>query len=357
MALREFLEQTNLDSSLLIGYYGGGNYGDELLLEVLGNLLAGQGAQHVAVAYQQPENYAAMHHNFGFRIVDMRNRFAVLKAALTSKNIIIGGGGLWGLDMNPNTFMLSVFLFVSRWALRKKVYLLGVGYYGSAPKAGRFAAWLAAKAANRIFARDTESAKNFRRISWRVELDKDIAWQTNTLDLSSYHKDVARLQRDVPIGSKTLLVALRRSHLKHRKSEFARFNKLIHWLIKTNPNRPIVLVMCELDSKDGTLYNEAKSWRRHHKHLRIIEAPYNPLALLTYIKQNRERLAMIAPQLHMIMTARLTGVPFMPLDYDNKVSQLLDQIGVPNKARLPIKKVTSNDLMSFANNFYGGTGV
>ena len=56
----------------------------------------------------------------------------------------------------------------------------------------------------------------------------------------------------------------------------------------------------------------------------------------------------------MIMTAHLAGVPFMPIIYDNKVSQLLDQIGVPPKNRLQIKEVSGGDLLEYANDFYGG---
>lgn len=354
MTLQSFLQQTNLDNSVLIGYYGGGNYGDELLLEVLGNLLTKHGARQVAVLYQQPENYPAMHHDFGFKLVNIHNRLAVLGAAFRAKNIIIGGGGLWGLDMNLNTFVLSLFLFVSRWILRKRVYLLGVGFYNSAPRAGRLAAWFAAKAANHIIARDSESLENFQRISKHVSFDKDIAWQTQTLDLKSYQREAKHLQNNVPIGDKTLLIALRRSHLANRRGEFTRLNKLIRKLVASNPNLPIVLIMSELDSKDTSLHDEAKNWRRHHKHLRIIEAPYNPLALLTYIKQNRKRLALIAPQLHMIMTAHLAGVPFLPIVYDNKVSELFDQIGIPPEKRLHVSAISSNDLTAFVEKLYGG---
>ena len=39
MSILQVLEKYNLDKSLIFGYYGGGNFGDELLLEVLQNLL------------------------------------------------------------------------------------------------------------------------------------------------------------------------------------------------------------------------------------------------------------------------------------------------------------------------------
>ncbi len=354
MKLTEFLEHTNLDRSMLIGYYGGGNYGDELLLEVLGNLLNKQGVQDVKVTYQQPETYRKSHRDFGFELVDMFDRAAVIKSALKSKNIMIGGGGLWGVDMNFNTLILSVFLFVSRYGLRKKVYLLGVGYYDSTSWLGRVGAWFAGKAANVIFARDDETAKNFGRISKNVHLDTDIAWHARELNLEPYTQEAESLQKDLPVGSKTLMVAMRRPQSDRQKSDFVRYNKLVNWLVQSYPSKPIIMVMLESEAKDKGLYDEARALRKNHKHLRIIEAPYNPLTLFSFVKQNHQRLGLVAPQLHLIMTAHLAGVPFLPMVYDNKVSELLGQIGVPAKKRLDLKEVSGGDLLEFASDFYGG---
>lgn len=45
MTLDELLKEHDFSDSLLLGYYGGGNFGDELLLEVLLNLFAEQKAK------------------------------------------------------------------------------------------------------------------------------------------------------------------------------------------------------------------------------------------------------------------------------------------------------------------------
>lgn len=355
MNIRQFLHTTNLDHSLLVGYYGGGNYGDELLLEVLSNLLAQKGTTGVRVTYQHPEQYPSMHRDFGFELVDMHNRWALLKTALKSRRIIVGGGGLWGVDMNFNTLLLSIFLFVGRWVLGKKVYLLGVGYYSSTTALGRIGAWFAAKAANVILARDDESTRNFGMISKNVHQDKDLAWQTQNLDLTPYRQEVAALQKRLPVGHNTLLMALRRPQAKRQHGHFAHYNNLVRQFIQTNPNRPIILAMPESEAKGPELYAEAKKWRRQHKHLRILEAPYNPLTFLAYIRQNQDRLALVAPQLHLIITAHLAGVPFLPLVYDNKVAELFDQIGIPANQRIAIANITIKDLETFASKCFGGT--
>jgi len=185
-------------------------------------------------------------------------------------------------------------------------------------------------------------------------MDSDMAWHAPDLDPAPYAQDVAILQERCPIGSKTLLVALRRPQSKRQQVQFIRFNKLVRGLIQNNPDQPIILVMLESEAKDPELYEQARKWRRRHRHLRIIEAPYNPLTLFLYIKQNHKRLGLIAPQLHLIMTAHLTGVPFLPISYDNKVWQLLDQIGIPVEDRIELSNVTGDELQAFANNFFGG---
>src|SRR6266568_8161765 len=100
MKLSELLASRSFERSLLIGYYGGGNYGDELLLEVLANMLKQQGVQDITIAYQNPPHYPIFHRDFGYRLVEMNDKRRLIKAILDSDNIIIGGGGLWGLDMN-----------------------------------------------------------------------------------------------------------------------------------------------------------------------------------------------------------------------------------------------------------------
>lgn len=355
MNLTDFLQQTNLEKSLLIGYYGGGNYGDELLLEVLGNLLVRQQVGEVTVTYQRPETYSTMHHDFGFGVVNIHSKIELIKATLRSKNILIGGGGLWGVDMNANTFLLGVYLFVCRVFLFKHVYLLGIGYYNSTTRAGRIAAWFAGKAANEIITRDLESFRNFKRISKHVHRDTDMAWYAQALDLAPYEKEAEELSERLPIEGKTLVLAMRRPQSKRQRDLFLCFNRQIGELIVNNPERPVLLVMLEAESKNPEMYEQARQWQNTHKHLRILEAPYNPLTLYAYIQKHHKRLCVIAPQLHLIMTAHLTGAAFLPLVYDNKVRMLLEQIKVPANQQLPLDDVTTKALQTFADNFFGGS--
>ena len=348
MTIDDALDKYDLERSLLIGYYGGGNFGDELLLEVLANLFRARGLRRVSFAYQSPDQFRTFHHDFGYRLVPMREKLPLLRAIFRSKNILIGGGGLWGLDMNLNVFLLSALLFVSRFVLGKKVFLLGVGYYDSTTRLGRLGARLAGKAATFIVARDQETHDNFRTITARVGLDRDIAWRIDELDLSAYETDAAELAKRLRVGStdKTLFVALRR----FRGAQQSDYGTLVEQIVRNNPDKPIILSIMEPQAVDPDNFRRIKALAAECHNVQAADFGYNPLALYLHFRQHRGRLAVIAPQFHAIITAKLSGAAFLPFAYDNKVTRLLEQLRTPKI--IPISELRAADVQHFIDEFY-----
>ena len=150
MKIKEIIKRYDLNSSLIFGYYGGGNYGDELLLEVLLTAFDEEKIKDISYMYQRPE----LHDRYHTHRPDRKRivgKLGLLLQMLKSRNIIMGGGGHWGLDMNLNVFILSIAFFIAHFLFRKKIYLIGVGYYGSTNRLGHMSAWLVAKSAEVIF--------------------------------------------------------------------------------------------------------------------------------------------------------------------------------------------------------------
>ncbi len=346
MTIEEILATGKLDRSVLIGYYGGGNYGDELLLEVLANRLKSNNVQDVFITYQDPALYETYHHDFGYPLIKMGDKVRLLRTIIRNKNIIIGGGGLWGLDVNPNILLLSLLLFISKWVLRKNVYLLGVGYYGSTSWYGRLSAWLAGKSAAYIVARDPETYANFKKISRRVSLDTDIAWLIPKIAPKDYERDLIRLDAMMPITSKTLFITLRRFKPK-QKNEYVR---LIEEYLETNQS-PVIVALMEPRSVDPMGYELAQTWQQNYTNIRIIDFSYNPMGLFLFFQKHHDTLALIGPQFHMIITAYLNKVPFLPIAYDNKVSELLKQLEHPV---IPIGALSQSNIQVFAASFHKG---
>lgn len=354
MKLTELLKSTNLDNSLLIGYYGGGNYGDELLLEVLGNLLAQNGTKDVTITYINPDQYKHYHHDFGYKRINMQSKPQLLKQLLRSKNIMIGGGGLWGVDMNFNTFLLSLMLFMGRWFMGKNVYLFGVGYYNSTTKLGRAGAWLAGKAANAIIARDDETFENFGRLNHNTYLDSDMAWYIDDVNLRNYESDVTVIEDRLRIDRKTVVVALRRPQSKKHARDFTTFNEQVGEFIAANPDKSIIVAVLESKSRSPEEHLQAQAWKQQYDNVQLLDFAHNPLALFLFFRKHHRDLALIGPQFHIIITAHLTKVPFTPIVYDNKVDALLSHIGIAEDQRIPIKAANASLMQRFADNFFGG---
>jgi len=353
MKLIKLLKTTNMNRSLLIGYYGGGNYGDELLLEVLANLLVKHGVKDATITYQDPAHYSDYHNDFGYPRIDIRSKTQLLSAIFKNKNILIGGGGLWGVDMNFNTFLLSCMLLGSR-LLGKKVYLLGVGYYNSTNRLGHVAAWLAGKAAHTIIGRDPETVQNFAAHNPRTYLDSDIAWHSKDLDLTAYNDAVAELEAKLHITGKTLCITLRRPQAKHRQQEFIRYAEEVGAFIAANQDQPILLALLESETKSPAEYARAREWRRLYPNVQLLDFPHNPLALYLLFQKRHQQLAVIGPQFHIIMTAHLTGAAFMPLVYDNKVAALFTNLSIPEAEHISLAAVRRDHMQEFADNFFGG---
>jgi polysaccharide pyruvyl transferase WcaK-like protein len=347
MKVTDILQPKIANHSLLIGYYGGGNYGDELLLEVIQNIANKHEIEDLAIAYQNPRDYADYHHDFGYPRVNMRDKFAIFRAILRKRNIIVGGGGLWGLDFGLNVFLLSFLLGFSRLVLRKKIYLIGVGYYGSTTRLGHIGAWLAGKGASAILARDAETYRNFSRFNKRTEQDTDIAWYLENVATNTYKLEVKRLDRQVLVTNKTFFVALRRFQAKHAND----FTHEIENYIANNPSQHFIVTLLEPDHIDPDQAELLETWEQRYENVQRLRGSYNPMALFLFFQKHAHELALIAPQFHAIITAHMSGVPFLPVVYDNKVAELLAYIG--QTETIAINDLDCKQLRSFTDKLAG----
>lgn len=348
-AIADIFAQENLERSVLIGYYGGGNFGDELLLEVLMNLFAHQGVHSLTITYQHPERYDTYHHEFDYKRIDMADKKALLGSILKNKNIVIGGGGLWGLDVNANIFLLSSLLFISRFLLRKRVFLLGVGYYQSTSRLGHVSAWLAAKSATRIVARDQETLQNFSGITKHVSIDTDIAYYLPSLALDAYQQDFETLNRAITVLPKTIFITLRR----FKASQANAYTNIIEACLARNQDVTIIIALMEPIVVDPTGYALIRGWQAHYHNVQVLDFSYNPFALFLLFKKYGTQMTLIAPQFHAIIAAHLAGVSFLPLVYDNKVGELLKTITTAQP--IPINELSVETLQHYIDTFKQAT--
>jgi polysaccharide pyruvyl transferase WcaK-like protein len=271
---------------------------------------------------------------------------ALFKSIAANKNIVIGGGGLWGRDVNINILFLSLTLFFSRYILRKNVYLIGVGYYNSTNTLGSISAWFAGKAASYVLARDIETRDNFLKHTRSVGMDDDIAMSLNGLDLKDYQAEAENLEKEFKVKPKNVFVTIRR--LK------GDYGDKIEALIKQNPQKNFLVMILEPRGVDPEGYMRILELQRRYNNVVAKDFDFNPIALFLFFKRNAGKLTLVGPQFHIIITAYLANISFMPLIYDNKVEQLLMRLKI--RGGIQIHDAEVSDFQSFIDSNYGKRG-
>lgn len=339
--INQFLSETSLDDCFLLGYYGGGNYGDELLFEVLQHIFHARRYTTVNFLYQKSSDYRRFHKELGYQGVDAGNKFHVLTTVLRRKKLVIGGGGLWGLDVNFNVVLMSLLMFIARWFLGKKVYLLGVGYYSSTTILGRLAAWLAGKSAHQILARDIESYENFSRLNQQTYLSDDIAFMLPMIDedvsyeLADFEESVGEPEEQ------TVMISVRR----FKPSQANPYVEALETWLTDHPTAKVILALMEPREVDPEGFALLKCWQHGRDNAVVIDFDYNPLVLHRFFERYHNKLCYVGPQFHVQLVAHLSGVRLLPIVYDNKVAQLLNKLGYENP--IAIRNVTAADIENF----------
>ena len=117
-------------SSLLLGYYGFGNLGDELLLKACIKILNGHGIgnEKIIVLSNNPEETQK---NFNVKSMNRWKFLEVVKAMRRSENFILGGGGLF----QDSTSVKSCVYY---WGIVRLAKFFGLKIYALGQSVGPF---------------------------------------------------------------------------------------------------------------------------------------------------------------------------------------------------------------------------
>lgn len=339
MNLINFFKNTDLENTFVIGFYGGTNFGDELLLEIIQNFLLQKKLKSASIYYTDLARFNNYHHDFGFTLVDPKNKINFIKKLIHSKSIVIGGGGLWGLDTNINILLLSIILLILRFLFGKKIYVISVGYYNSTNILGHLAAKITAFSANILFVRDRESYVNFKKVTKNVILDKDLSFYLSTFNLKKYEKEAYDIINEYKFNENIILIGLRRFK---KNSGIGFTEKVLNVLPAIKEN--LIIIPFEGEHISKVPFGK----KIENSSVKFLNFKCNPIAFYVALKKRNRNIIIIAPQYHIQIVAHLSKISFMPISYDNKVNELHKIFNI--KYSLPIDKVGVNDIISFIKN-------
>jgi polysaccharide pyruvyl transferase WcaK-like protein len=147
---------------VVIGNYGGGNLGDEAMLDVLVELILQRlGKIKIVVPSRRPDMIRSLHPNpLVYPVTKMQG---VLQALLCG-TLIVGGGTIFSTFSGPGVMTTTIIAIIRKILLRKKVYFYGIGYSSSTSHFLSILAKLAFKLADGIYVRDSISQETLSRI-------------------------------------------------------------------------------------------------------------------------------------------------------------------------------------------------
>jgi polysaccharide pyruvyl transferase CsaB len=181
-------ERLSRRKALLMGYYGVGNLGDEMMLACLKEWLEGQGFD-LTVLSERPGAVSETHGlpaventpllgEWAWRSSWFRGGAArVIRAMADSDVFVVGGGDLIRDDVGWRTFFFTMEKLIAAILMGKKVYLVNTGIGELSTRYGRVLLKWTLRRCQRIIVRDARSEKICQElgVSGRVALVPDIA--------------------------------------------------------------------------------------------------------------------------------------------------------------------------------------
>ena len=141
--------------------------------------------------------------------------------------------------------------------------------------------------------------------------------------------------------STEVLIFLRRM----KKSKQDNYNNSVEKLIQQNPEKKFTVAILESAKEDA--HNDAliRSWAKKFNNVTTFSPIFNPLELYSEFMEGASY-CVVAPQYHVIITAHAAGISFMPIVYDNKVRQVLQEIN-PTVEPYSIETLKTEDIQLF----------
>lgn len=313
---------------LVVGYYGFRNIGDEAILYTLASAMAEQpGGSTLAVLSEDPdwtENHC------GIPSFSRSDSAEIIGAVLGSRNIVIGGGGL--IQDSTGAFSPAYYCGIGLFGVLAGKNII-VFANGLGPLNNRLTKLLARALfglATSISLRDRESVSLAESICPGVNYDLvydpvlEMPWHPEATqhasvgtDASASKRLLAVVPRDLGKQGATALAQINAGILAFMEAE-AGNSKM--WEVKVLPFQPsdrqVAREICRCLNDEMTRRNEQRGLPPGQPAAVVVE-PLDPVVALNELSGAT---LVLSVRLHGAIMAERTGVPWVSVDYDPKVT-------------------------------------
>jgi polysaccharide pyruvyl transferase WcaK-like protein len=327
---------------LVHGHHGVGNVGDDAMLrDAMGRLRAHWPEAQITLSAGPciDARWCAEH---SIRVVP-RSRSAMLRELMAHDALVLIGGtwlhsaqGTYKYDV-VGIYLSALMLLANLAGLQTALVAIGIGPFKR--RVGRWIARTVCRQADFISVRDPASwdwLRAQRLPKTQIARCADPAYglspsghprKPHRLGISAlpYHAGYTKH----PTGDSGLVAALSEA--------------VSDWLARSSSHEVVLLPFNNKPGPDSDLQILEPVLRRHVATGRITLAGYSPdpYRMLDEVAVCG---AMISMRYHSVLFGHLSGTPMLVIDYHGKTTSLLDEIGFPAAARIPVEEVAPGTL-------------
>lgn len=315
---------------VIFGYYGAGNFGDDIILYAIIKRLSKfiDKSRIIVISSQLNANTSFIRSRYGVEAITLKNPIQFLKTLFNGKVLLMGGGGI----IQPGATIFSVFLYTLLFKLfRCKVAFLSVGveFPHNFSKFDKFLTKLITAISDVISVRDVISKAFFKTIGTlkHVFIVRDLSFLLyNDLNkLSLQFEDILErdpyvifVLKDFLLHNKLTNIDL--SHFINTISEFC------NYLINSEGLHIYFLVAqhgfkSDINITRKILYNINK-----RDMTKIII--YGSTPLENILKLIKNSLYIVSMRLHPSIIAFMMGKPVIGLAHSNKIKTFMEENGL-----------------------------
>lgn len=294
----------------IIGYFGAGNLGDELLLKSTIGLISSLGQTKLIVFSENPPETKIFFPNC--KVINKFSFFPLISSLFECDALLVGGGSIFQDASSFKSLVYYTGVCLLACLMGKKLVLLGQGVGPLNGTISKFLCKLVYQLAHSISVRDLDSYEFAKNWNANVKFSGDLVWTLKNIEFPANDT----IERVIP---KSVVLSLRSDKVSREQIEYFQ-----HFLTQKFHGYKINLVA--LQKPDIEALEELADGLKGAEVFEI----YNYGAWKQYgAKLFQDAELCLAMRFHALLLGIKAGTPCIGISYDPKVRVLCQEVNLP----------------------------